>query len=447
VFEGALAFPPSEVGLRGVWASQGYGYVVEIAEGEPRVFHTTENLCLEHPAEAPAFIEFQDLYDLSPDRGMLRLSSRLDPYPLHLWRLAALPDRCLAEASNSQAANFEALASLFEAHYCFFELYDVDWSVAVDRARHELSVDMEDRELFDVATRLLEPLKDAHIQLDAEIGQERLIFDGNPGKTEEAIEKLAGRSNTDYATALGDFRRDYWLRDVRDDLLQGAGVLAGNNRIQYGLLGEDVGYIAFASMGGFIDGEYDSMSEETAVLDAMMEDALGLFEARSVRGVVIDLSLNIGGYDFIAREIAGRFTDSVLSAYSQRACDDPRSRTFTHDLKPARGSRFTGPVVVLTSDLTVSAAEVLTISLRSLDNVTHAGERTRGAFSTVLTKFLPNGWELSLSNEVFADHEGVVWESLGVEPEVPIAVFDSSAPSVGHVAAVRSAAELLRQGR
>ncbi len=364
---------------------------------------------------------------------------------MHLRRLDSLPERCLAERTDWPAADFEALAGFFDAHYCFFDLYDVDWQAAVDLARYEVSAEMEDRALFESASRLLEPLKDAHIQLDAEIGEERLVFDANPGKTEEALAALAARAGTDAATRINEFRRDYWLRDIREDVLQGAGVIAGNNRIQYGLVEEDVGYIALASMGGFVDGELGSMADETAALDGVMEDALALFAARGVHGIVVDLSLNIGGYDFIAREIAGRFTDSAVAAYSQGACDDPRSRTFTHELKPAEGARFTGPVVVLTSDLTVSAAEVLTVSLRALGNVTHAGERTRGAFSTVLTKFLPNGWELSLSNEVFADHEGTVWEGLGVEPEVPIAVFDPEEPTAGHVAAVRSAAELLRQ--
>lgn len=52
------------------------------------------------------------------------------------------------------------------------------------------------------------------------------------------------------------------------------------------------------------------------------------------------------------------------------------------------------PVFVLTSDVTVSAAGTLLLSLRALPNVTHLGATTRGALSDVLTKPLLNGWEV-----------------------------------------------------
>jgi carboxyl-terminal processing protease len=115
--------------------------------------------------------------------------------------------------------------------------------------------------------------------------------------------------------------------------------------------------------------------------------------------VIVDLSLNSGGYDFVARAIAGRFA--------------------------------------ATRALACTAGEVAVLCFRTQPHVRHLGEPTRGGLSTVLSKPLPNGWRLSLSNEIFADHRGEVWEGRGIPPEVRIPVFDPVAP-MGHAEAVRA---------
>jgi carboxyl-terminal processing protease len=153
--------------------------------------------------------------------------------------------------------------------------------------------------------------------------------------------------------------------------------------------------------------------------------------------VVVDLSLNTGGYDFLARAIAGRFAAARTLAYTMRAGDAPGAAPYRMHVHPATGRRFTGPVYVLTSDMTSSAGEIAVLCLRTQPHVRHVGEPTRGGLSTVLSKPLPNGWRLSLSNEVFADHRGEVWEGRGIPPDHRLPVFDLQDPMHGHVEAVR----------
>jgi carboxyl-terminal processing protease len=305
---------------------------------------------------------------------------------------------------------------------------------------------MDDRALFNAMSDLLRPLQDSHIQIEANIDGVTAIYDGDAGDTEIRVAELGAREGLSTHEASARFRRGYWLDDIRDELLMGEGVMAGNGRIQYGVLASGAGYIAFASMGGFVDGEFDTAYQERAALDAIMDEALTLFSDRGVNAVIVDLSLNIGGYDFIGLDIAGRFASARTLAFTRRAGDDPSAVDFPLYVEPSRFRRFTGPVYLLTSDLTVSAAEILTLSLRALDNVTHVGEATRGTFSTVLTKYLPNGWELSLSNEVYTDPNGVVWEGRGLEPEIHVSVFNPENPMAGHVEAVQASA-LMARGR
>ena len=65
-------------------------------------------------------------------------------------------------------------------------------------------------------------------------------------------------------------------------------------------------------------------------------------------------------------------------------------------VEPSKRARYLGPVYLLTSDVTLSAAEVFALYMRALPNVIHVGETTRGAFSDMIEKPLPNGWTLSL---------------------------------------------------
>jgi carboxyl-terminal processing protease len=168
------------------------------------------------------------------------------------------------------------------------------------------------------------------------------------------------------------------------------------------------------------------------------------FQKRRAKALIMDLSVNMGGYDFIARDIANRFASRATLAYQKRALDSTISKPFPHDIAPHEGTRFIHPVYVLTSQATVSGGEVLTLALRALPQTVHAGQATRGAFSDVLTKTLPNGWKISLSNEAYVDARGENWEGRGIAPQLPIRVFDPENPISSHKAAVRSLAETIK---
>ena len=429
----------------GVWQSQGYGYVMVATPDSVRAYHLAGDVCVEQPDSELSLLDFLDLYRSDEDGQALYLSSALDPYEYIFRRVPSLPATCLAPTANTPIGNFDALAAYFRKHYAFFDLYGVDWDERVALARSTITADVGEQAMFEAMSDLLRPLKDSHIQIDAEINGQRFVYDGNPGKTDRAVAAWGERNNMSFDQAIGLFRRGYWIDDIRDTLLKGDGEITANGRIQYGVLAEKVGYIAFVSMGGFINGEVDTIHEERSALEAAMNDALALFAKRGVKAVVIDLSLNIGGYDFIGLDIAGRFANARTLAFTRQAGDDSQAEDFALYVEPFAGLQFTGPVYVLTSDLTVSAGEILTLSLRALGNVIHVGETTRGAFSTVLTKYLPNGWEISLSNEIYTDPQGDVWEGRGIEPAVDILVFDPNEPIKGHVEAIRTITRLVSE--
>jgi carboxyl-terminal processing protease len=168
-----------------------------------------------------------------------------------------------------------------------------------------------------------------------------------------------------------------------------------------------------------------------------MEEALLGFQQAGVRAVIIDLSVNYGGFDFVSRAIAERFAAERTHAYTKYAGDAENPIRTRVVLNPSQGTRFEGPVFLMTSNITVSAGEILTMALRALPNVTHVGELTRGALSDVLDRTLPNGWELSLSNEVYLDSSGAAWEGRGIQPEWKMQVFPDGDPTTGHWTAIQ----------
>ena len=66
-----------------------------------------ENTVFELALDKPTLIEWansQETLEDAADRRELRLSSRLDPYPLWLRRLDALPEACLTAPTDSPVA-------------------------------------------------------------------------------------------------------------------------------------------------------------------------------------------------------------------------------------------------------------------------------------------------------------------------------------------------------
>lgn len=427
----------------GVWLSQGYGYVLDIGRDRVRLFHLAGGICVEEEGIESSILPHFDLVRGALHDDVMVLSSVLDPFEYTFVRRAVLPAPCRPPTPNTTIGNFEAFSAFLAEHYAFFYLYGVDWLARVAEVRPAVTNDTSDQELFELMRGLALPLKDSHLKIVAEIDGREVIHDGNPGTTEAAIDALARQRGIRVKEMLGQFRRTYWFEGIGRTLLEGKGVIAGNGRIQYGMVTDEIGYLAFVTMGGYVSGDTETSHVELSALDTVMEDALALFNTKGVKAVIVDLSMNTGGYDFIGSAIAGRFAASSTIAFTKRPGDYPEGHDFAIRVEPAAGARFMGPVYLLTSDMTKSAAEVMALSMRALDNVRHVGEPTRGAFSTVLDKYLPNGWCLSLSNEIYTDHRGEVWEGRGIEPDVRIPVFNPSDPLTGHPGAVRAVIELV----
>ncbi|MCB2097244.1 MAG: S41 family peptidase [Parvularculaceae bacterium] len=440
-FEGLTA------AMAGVWRSNGYGYVADLSGAEPVFYHMAGDYCRRFTEYDSSPFDVVDRASVSDDGARLIIGASPEPHTYEFRRLTDLPEECAAQSAAAEYATvFEAFVSFMATHYAFFDVYGAEWEARTAEARARLGDVSSDGALFDLLSGMLVGIDDGHLSLIAEIDGERRDYD--PGEAAPYLAainagKAQGQSVRDAKRA---FDRAIWGDGIGEDLLAGKGVSAGNGWIQYGLVAPDVGYVATFTSGGFAARDFSDPLGDLAILETALDEALDLFSAANARAVILDASMNHGGHDFISRAMAARFAAAPVSAYSKFAADADDPYRTDIMITPAEGRRFTGPVYLLTSNITVSAAEILTLSMRALPNVTHVGAATRGAFSDILEKPLPNGWLLTVSNEVYADAAGAVWEGRGAPPEIVLTVFTPEDPAGAHSAAVRRLVDMAHKG-
>ena len=408
--------------LDGAWASRGAGWILSIDGSDLTLFDVTAARCAMNPDGGGALEETYDRFVRSGDE--LRLYEPFKQTYETFDRIDGVPTRCRAEPDDSPVSVFEAFAAELRENYPFFEVHGIDWEERVRAARTKVSAETSPTALLEIFRAMLRGLRDGHVRLSATIDGDEHVIAPHMGRTllrAEAIDRGATTS---------------WLNRYRarvmTELLGDTGKYVANRRIAYGRIGR-IGYVNIVVFEGYSTEE--GWGNELAAARAAMSEVVAAL--RDVDAVIVDLSNNRGGISVVAEAIAGFFTREPLVYGSIRRPGGDRQALV---VRPAVDA-FVGPVYLLTSDVTVSGGERLTLALRKRQ-VTHVGAPTRGALSKILPKYLPNGWWLWLSNQTLLDHRGVSWEGIGIPPDIEVPVFDPQDPNRGHIEAVRHVVSL-----
>lgn len=434
----ACAVPPEADQLRGAWVSDGYGIAAQINGARVETFALSDKTCLSEGTDPLFGLLMAFDIDTAADNQSFLLRQKDTAQAIKFNRVNTLPEFCATPPTNTPLGNLNAFLDIYATHYAFFDLYGVDWDTQSARARAQVTDATSDAALFAVMRAAIAPLRDGHISLKAKINGERQIFEPNPGALIAQVQAQARAAGQDPRKAEVAFRDSFWEDHIAGTVLRSAGVSAGEGFVQYGVIAPKTGYLSFLTMAAFADGDIGDLQGDIAAINDILDDVFAAFDQASVEHVILDMSLNYGGYDEVALTIANRFAAGPAFAYTEYPADADNPIVLRRNVTPSARSNFTGPMTLVTSDMTVSAGEILTLALRALPQVTHIGEPTRGAFSDVLEKELPNGWIIELSNEVYTDHRGIVWEGRGVTPDRPFPVFESRNPLATHLTAIQA---------
>ena len=395
----------------GVWRSQGYGYVLDVGDAGVRIYDVTSSSCA-LSGEAAKLEELGVIEKGANERFVLAG----DTARIGFERRAALPGACLSPESPTAdpLRNFDVFWETFNENYPFFALRGVDWKAVREAYRPRVAALPPDADLWPVLTEILGRFQDAHIRL----------VDGD--RRFQVRRNSSGSSIPEIQKGL----IEYLARS--DGPLGGQVTLDAHDRLAYGTTREGVAYLAVMTMGGFSNGPVGwpgntTSEEDVAAARAALDVAFARLE--HAPGLVLDLRFNPGGSESISALIAGCFADRKRLAYTRAGWDgDHLGPAFETYVEPGGCRKFAGPIVVLTGERTTSAAEALVMRLRVLPQAIVMGQPTQGAHSDVLSRTLPNGWRLGLSNEVYTLADGHVYEGLGIPPTITTPAPEPGAP-------------------
>ena len=322
----------------------------------------------------------------------------------------AVPAACTSfRPRRDAAATFDAVWDNFAASYPFFARRNVDWSADRDAWRARAIATRNDAQLWDVLTAMMAPLRDIHVTMtngDQRWSQNRLGRATTPDP-----DGIIPNGRALQAGLLD------WLRGTQSPLRQAPVVSAGGYLV-HGMTGSGTCYLAVLEMTDYA-GDDRSDPENGAVLETALDQVAT--DCAGASAIIVDLRYNPGGDDRHGIAIAARIARQPYVAYTKRAYHrgtwtSPYAVVVTPSTRPA----LPDTVVALIGPKTNSAAETTALALRSSGRAVLIGARTQGAFSDTLTRVLPNGWTLTLSNEEYAGADGTVYEAVGLAPDIAL---------------------------
>lgn len=423
----------------GIWQSNGYGEILEVRGATYALYDVTRSTCVqrEHGTLDPA----TPLYPEISYRDDEMFVGGTD-YRYSLQRIAALPERCTAAVDpNDPFLNFDAFWEEMNENYAFFALRKLDWQAMRTSYRARVRKEMSERDLYDLLGEMIATINDPHVFLsNRKPGAANLDYSTRDvhGVAAALQSALPGRDRAFYNQSARQIEAAIDTM-VRFDVLHGRFKTALNDKFTWGRLTPEIGYIRaslFMQM-------FPPPPRKREEVDRLVDEAVDAIFAdlATASALVIDVGTNTGGADVAALAIAKRIVPARKVWMTKRArTPDGFTPRETFELAPGGTHRFAGPVVILQSTNTVSAAETLTEALVDVPAVRRAGTQTLGARSSILMKPLPNGGIVGISNEETTASDGKVYEMVGVPADVPVVVFDPSAPVTGYARAIEAAA-------
>lgn len=412
-----------------VWQTQGYGYILEVIGEDIRFYDVTKHHCMLNTIETGEY----PTSNLVVDGDFAELDWNT-VHPVKLNKLKRLPSLCLKSfQSNADIQNkmfsapevFDILWFTFEEHFAFNKELDWNWHTNYRTWRNKVSDGMSEFALAAVIEELIETLGDAHAYVESDddsfFAMHNIKWEQFRRKTiEGGFSKQSDFSSMrEYYQALNK-KRDNIIASYFDKKHQPQKL---NRSFLWASLPDKIRYLSIDDMS-----EYTK--DKTALSDIKEVDRVMRYimpMLSNAKGLVIDLRWNSGGYDIVSNRILSYLIDKPLLIGSKLyRTEEGFSKPTNIIVQPAMFNRYSGPIVVLTSGITMSAAESFILGLTAREQVTIIGESSNGGFSDSLPKQLPNGWSFTLSNERYLDHEGKSYEYRGYPVEKKFEYLNSA---------------------
>lgn len=293
------------------------------------------------------------------------------------------------EQANTPTGNFEALWTLMDEHYCFFDYkqqeYGLDWQAVYNKYKVRVNDRMNELQLFEVCCDMLAELRDGHVNLGSSMdyGRYWTWHEAYPQNFSDTLQRHY--LGTKYRIASG---------------------------LRYRVLDNGIGYIRCETF-------------ENPIGEGNLDDALSYLAL--CRGLIVDIRNNGGGDLTMAERLAARFVQKkTLVGYMQHKTGTGHNDFSSLEetwLEPSANLRWHKPVCVLTNRSVFSAANAFAVMMRALPNVTIVGDHTGGGSGLPMSNSLPNGWSVRYSACPMYDNQQHQTE-FGIAPDVAVGITD-----------------------
>jgi len=405
--------------IKGIWKSVGYGKILKIDSTTYKYFDITDISCL--PSKEGNISEIKNAIQISNDTLTVKLGFSDYQY----FRIKEFPILCKQNPKNKNDIlyNFEVFANTYKNHYAYFELNNVDWDNVYINSKNKINSKSTELDLYLVIKDMLEKLKDNHGSIEPTDEIYELAENKIQSELEDETEELREYGDFEIAGIVADyyikedFTKDTWL-------------------MKWGKMENNVGYIQIKAMflyadlnlndslvkeNGFVSTYMDAfnnlnyeqqIAEEVAGISKLMDTIMQ--DLKETSHIIIDVRFNGGGQDAVALEILRRFNaDRKQIAVKKAKHNNGYTKKTPIYLELAKNP-YTKPVYLLTSQQSASATDMIALSSMELNNLKRIGSHTNGAISDALQKNLPNRWHFSVSNEIYTDKNGQIYENIGV---------------------------------
>ncbi len=433
--------------FNGVWQSAEDGEVLEIENNKLTRYEYTSNHCLatESSSGKLADVKAQG-WQLNDDKT--RITLKLDYLGVNyidsaFSKIDAMPELCEEDNLTTQyfaddyqadpTQDYQIFWDTFNEYYPSFDRRGLDWAATDTAFSGQIGADTTDGQLFGMFNAMIQPLQDSHIEVtfddnavnymrgetfDKRLQAEFLASDAVDGNidTDEEYQAYLAYISAQYEL-MNEIRLDYATSDLQQ---------AANDELLWYTSeqeGSTVGVLILSAMSGFVAGteEPESLEEARADLDALQAAITHMLtDVQDTDGLIIDVRDNPGGNDFSSQLLVRHFLDTERTLYRKQSRLG-NGLTDLEDIRLAPADQtYTKPIVILTSPMTESAAEVFALAMSELPHVTLMGEPSQGALSDLLERQLPNGMTFSLVNEYYYNTSGDWYEGQGIPVDVTI---------------------------
>lgn len=287
---------------------------------------------------------------------------------------------------DSHCGNFEALWTVLDEHYCFFDYkakeYGLDWDEVHERYARQVNDSMSSDALFQVLSNMTYELRDGHCNLScaSNVSGYAQWYEAYPMNFSDSLQHKYLGNRDDYRTTCG---------------------------MKYRVMRDNIGYVRCPSFDvGMGDGNLHYIFDYLGTCDAL----------------ILDVRNNSGGMLTSAQTLAGAFVnEETVGGYMRHKTGRGHSdfsEPVPMKLTPAGGLRWQKPVVVLANRRTYSAANAFVMFMRGL-GVTIIGDRTGGGSGMPFSSELPEGWGVRFSACPMTDIHGQDTE-FGIEPDIHV---------------------------